>query len=273
MVPPFEKILSDLGHVNKLDVFLRSTGGMAEVPWRIVSLLREFTDELGVIVDRLALSGATHIAISADDLVMTPFSALGSVDPTRQHPLLPKDANGNPIPTSVQDLKHLVQFVRDQLEKDQSYQPQDLTLLLTEIFKYVDPLAIGALEQSYRLSKLISKKVLMSHRNPLSDEQIKKIVDILSGEYYSHAFLISRADVESDLGLPITKPDAELSNMIRNLSEYYDAQFGKIASVAQNNQGLQIRVGAFLETSTAGWVIAQYQKENQLIGDIWTKYR
>jgi ClpP class serine protease len=100
--------LSQMGRVPKLDLVLRTNGGAAEVPWRIVTLLREFTDELGVIVSGFALSGGCHIAIAADDLVMGPFSMLGPVDPTRNHPLLPKDAKDQPIPTSVQDLKHCI---------------------------------------------------------------------------------------------------------------------------------------------------------------------
>jgi ClpP class serine protease len=78
-----QQALSEMGKVPKLDLILRTTGGAAELPWRIVSLLREFSDELGVIVSGFALSGGCHIAIAADDLVMGPFSMLGPVDPTR----------------------------------------------------------------------------------------------------------------------------------------------------------------------------------------------
>lgn len=271
-IRPLENVLLEMGHVSKLDVFLRSTGGMAEIPWRIVSLLREFTDELGVIVARFALSGATHIAIAADDLVMTPFSVLGSVDPTRNHPLLPKDADGNPIPTSVQDLKHLLQFVKDQL--GDSYPSQNLALVVSELFKYVDPLAIGALEQSYNLARLISRKVLKTRRTQLEKEKIDKIVSILSGEYFSHSFLISRADVETDLGLPVTKSDTELSPMIYNLNEYYDSQFARVVPAALNVQDPTVRAGAFIETTSSGWFIAQLAtKDNQYITDPWLQFR
>jgi hypothetical protein len=129
--------LSQMGRVPKLDLVLRTTGGAAEVPWRIVSLLREFTDTLGVIVSGFALSGGCHIAIAADELVMGPFTMLGPVDPTRNHPLLPKDAKNEPIPTSVQDLKHCIQFIREQL--CDSYPQQNLAQIVSELFKYINP--------------------------------------------------------------------------------------------------------------------------------------
>ena len=45
VVMQLEPLIIELGKVNKLDLILRSTGGVAEIPWRIVSELREFCDE------------------------------------------------------------------------------------------------------------------------------------------------------------------------------------------------------------------------------------
>jgi len=274
LAPPaiahLEYILRRLGHIPKLDVFLRSTGGMTEVPWRIVSLLREFTDELGIIISKVALSGGCHIALAGDDLVMTPFAVLGSVDPTRMHALLPKDAEGNPIPTSVQDLKHCIQFIKEQL--GESYSSQNLALIISELFKYIDPLALGALEQSYNLARLITKKVLKTRKAALEDEHIDKIVDILAGQYFSHSFLISRADVEADLKLPITKPDTILSGLIENLNDYYDANFQKAAPASPSNREPIVRVGAFMQTTSEGFIISQlFNQANELFADPWIR--
>jgi hypothetical protein len=264
---PFGKLLSRLGKLPKLDLFLRSTGGITEVPWRMVSLLREFAEELGVIVPTFALSGATHIALAADDLLLTPFSMLGSVDPTRNHPLLPKDAEGKPIPVSVQDLKHCIQFIQEQL--GQSYSNQNLALIISELFKYVNPLAIGALEQSYSLSKLITRKVLQTRKTPLSEEQVGKIEELLAGKYFSHSFPISRSEVESELGLPVTKPDAELSDLISALEQFYTDEFQRVMPATPSSPEPTFRVGAFMQIATEGWAIGQFAKDNQLLADPW----
>jgi hypothetical protein len=277
VISAFENVLSTMGKVPKLDLLLRTTGGMTEVPWRIVSLLREFTDELGVIVSRIALSAGCHIAMGADDLVMGPFSVLGSVDPTRQHQLLPQDPKTRePIPTSVQDLKHCIQFVREQL--GDSYPQQNLALIISELFKYINPLALGALEQSYNLSRLITQKVLKTHRTQLPEEQVKKIVDILSGLYFSHSFLISRAEIETDLGLKITRPDDELGELVGNYENYYLAEFQKLLPAAPNSAD-KTHIGGFLETTGGGWGIIQlitHDKTTQadkVTSDPWIKFR
>lgn len=268
---PLEKVLYLMGKVPNLDLFLRCTGGITEVAWRVVSLLREFTDRLGVIVSRIAFSGATHIAIAADELVMTAISVLSSVDPTRRHPLLPKDSNGNPIPTSVEDLKHCIKFIRDQL--GDSYPEQDLALIISELFKYIDPLAIGALEQSYNLSKLITKKCLETRNTPLSEEKIKNIVEQLAGKYYSHSFQISRSEVETDLGLPVTRPDPDLSELIEDLGDSYLKHFNTIVEIEAGNSKAFFRVGGVIQTAEGGWAIGQvFTQEGKVLGDSWLEF-
>lgn len=269
---PLEQILSQMGEVPRIDLFLESGGGVTEVPWRIVCLLREFaTEKLAVIVSRRALSGATHIAIAADELVMTPFSVLSSVDPTRRHPLLPKDADGTPIPTSVEDLKHCIGFIREQL--GDSYSNQNLALIISELFKYINPLAIGALEQSYNLSRLITEKCLKSRIEQLTEDHIKDIVERLSGKYFSHSFLISRSEVVSDLKLPVTKPDAELSMLISQLTTHYLQQFEKIVQAMPPKPGPIFRVGGIMQTTDICWLIASLMhQDGRPIGDPWVLF-
>lgn len=265
MIEPLESVLENLGKVERLDVFLRSTGGIAEVPWRIVSLLREYTDHLGIIISGFALSGGTHIAIAGDDLIMMPSSHLGPIDPTKQHPLLPRDPNGNPIPTSVQDLKDLVKFLEEQL--GESFRD---AAIISELFKYINPLAIGALEQTYNLSRLITKKVLQTRKEKLSHEQIEKVQDTLASKYYSHGFYITRTDVESDLGLPVLRPDEELSEMIKSLLAYFKEQFA-IGYTDPKQSGVTARIAAFVQSSEEAWGVTQIMQGSGIIADAWIK--
>jgi hypothetical protein len=270
MIAPLERVLRNLGKVPRLDVFLRSTGGFAEVPWRIVSLLREFSDQLGVIVGSIAYSGASHVAISADELLMTPFSVLGSVDPTRNHPLLPKDTTtGQPIPASVQDLKHCMLFIKEQLGKDREYSSSDLATIITELFRHVEPMAIGAIEQSYSLSRLITRKVLSTRKKKLDDTLVKRIEDQLAGQYFSHAFPISRADVEADLGLPVIKIDGDFFGAILKLEDHYKSEFSRRIPITGSGPEPAFGVGAFIETSFCRFALGQIINQNQVIIDPW----
>lgn len=267
LLTPLSKVLSAIGKATKIDLFLRSIGGVAEVPWRVVTLMREFCHELGVIVPQFALSGATHIAIAADELVLTPWSVLGSVDPIRQHPLLPKDAEGKPIATSVQDLKHCIQFIREQL--GEVYSSQNLAVIIAELFHHIDPLAIGALEQSYSLSRLITEKVLKSRNKPPSQEVINSIQDKLGGGYFSHSFLISRREVETDLELPVFKPDQDLLELINGLNDLYNREFSRTIEAVAGNQQPIFKAGGYLQCRELGFLIGQVLKDGQLLTDPW----
>lgn len=246
------EILGAVGKSKKIDLILRSTGGIAEVPWRIVSLIREYCDTFGVIVPEMALSGATHIAIAADELVLSELSTLGSVDPTRMHHLLPKDKNHNPIPVSVQDLKHCILFIKEQLgieEKIKTEEKRDLSNIIAELFKHIHPLAVGAIEQSYQLSKLITRKVLGTRKEKLSQTHIEKIEKILGEKYFSHSFPICRKDVKNDLELPVIEPSPELKEKMWNLHLYYMKEFNKSKTITQQNQPpCQFRYVGFLDT-------------------------
>lgn len=251
-VPALFEVLGAVGKSEKIDLLLRSTGGIAEVPWRIVSLIREYCDTFGVIVPEIALSGATHIAIAADELVLSELSTLGSVDPTRRHPLLPKDKNQNPIPISVQDLKHCILFIKEQLgiKKDiEKEEKRDLSNIIAELFKHVHPLSVGAIEQSYQLSKLITRKVLETRKEKLNQEHINKIEKILGEEYFSHSFPICRKDVKDDLELPVIEPSPELKEKMWDLHLYYMKEFNKSKNITQQNQPpFQFKYVGFLDT-------------------------
>lgn len=252
IIPLLFDILEGIGRTERIDLILQSTGGIAEVPWRIVSLIREYCDHFGVIVPEVALSGATHIAIGADELILSELSRLGSVDPTRNHPLLPKDKNQNPIPTSVQDLKHCIGFIKEQLGitgKTKGEDKKNLSIIIAELFKHIHPFAIGAIEQSYQLSKLITRKVLKTRRIPLSEKEISRVENMLGENYFSHSFPICRKDIENDLGLPVTKPSPELKKKMLEWRLYYMKEYGKSASITTGNQPpLQFKYMGFVDS-------------------------
>ncbi|HKV25540.1 MAG TPA: hypothetical protein VJN93_13175 [Candidatus Acidoferrum sp.] len=247
-----EPIVLEMGKVKKLDLVLRSTGGLAEFPWRIVSVLRAFCEDFEVIVPRSAMSGATHIAIAADNLVMTPLSALGSVDPTRNHPLLPRDPQGNPTPASVQDLRHCIEFIKKHVK------PDEIGPIVPHLFSHVHPLAVGAIEQSYELARLITHKVLGTRRKKLEEKHVEEIAEQLAGKYFSHGYPISRSEVETDLRLPMTKaePGDDLFKTIEALNSAYTGAFEKQQPVP-GPVPLTFRVTGFVETEKSRRVLCQ----------------
>ena len=188
MILPLFEVSTENRKNRTLGCFLSTTGGATEVPWRIVSLLREYCNEFTAIIPFIALSAGTHIALGANQLLMSEISTLGPVDPTTRHALLPRDKNDQPIPVSVEDLKNCIKFIAQQLKdqgEDLKYTPTDMTNIVSKLFDHIEPLAIGAVERAYGLSRLVTRKVLETHLDPSKDkERIDAIVNKMGGNIF-----------------------------------------------------------------------------------------
>lgn len=65
---------------DRLDLVLETPGGSGEVAEDIVRILRTRYDDIAVIVPGWAKSAGTIVALSADEILMGPTSALGPID-------------------------------------------------------------------------------------------------------------------------------------------------------------------------------------------------
>ena len=198
ILPLYDK-LEGLGQQARLDLVVYSRGGYTEVSWKIISLLREYADFLAVLVPYRAHSGATLIALGADEIVMGPLSELSAIDPIRGHYLLPAGQDGQPGKVSAQDLQRALEFVGSRTE--------DAASIIPALFQHIHPLAIGALRQSYDLVELIARKALMLHWDPVEKaDDIDRVVLTLNGGLHSPVYPLSRREAR-EMGLPVT--DAE----------------------------------------------------------------
>ncbi|RTR27632.1 Clp protease ClpP [Robertmurraya yapensis] len=65
---------------NALDIIIETPGGSGEVAEDIVKLIREKYDDVAIIIPGWAKSAGTIIAMSCDEILMEPASALGPID-------------------------------------------------------------------------------------------------------------------------------------------------------------------------------------------------
>jgi hypothetical protein len=212
-----------IGHVPQIDLFLHSAGGQTEVPWRLITLIRDFADRFAVLIPGIAYSAATHLAMGADQIIMGPRSELSPVDPARAHPLLPGRAEGEPpLTVSVQDLRRCVEFVKNEIGVGS---PDALAQVIVALFEKVHPLAIGAIQQSYDLARLISRKALATHMDPQTDhDQIERIVNALSDEFFSHGYWIGWQEAQQ-IGLKVVRADDDLWELMWALYRHYKSYF------------------------------------------------
>ena len=100
--------------VEQLDIFLCSNGGSGTVPWRLISLFREFSKKIGVLIPYRAYSAATMLALGADEIVMHPFGEMGPIDPTVENQFNPVDPTTKQrLGISVEDVKAYVAFIKE----------------------------------------------------------------------------------------------------------------------------------------------------------------
>lgn len=278
---PLYTQLRRLGKVERLDLFLSSRGGQSEIPYRIVTLLRGFAKHLGILIPYRAHSAATHIALGGDEIIMGDMSELGPTDPKRSHPLLPSDpyhAQKRPLSISVQDLRQLMGFVKKEAQTQLT--PDQMVAIYQALFQQVHPLALGAIEQSYALSKQITELVLRTRPNPPDDDAITEISNLLSDHYRSHLLLIGWREAKEVLKLPVVYEDGVLWDRMWELYSIYDQLFSTLAKgeaqVGKSKKPGAVRPAIFIDTVLSGvreqeFLVQEEEGPLQIIAARWVE--
>lgn len=220
--PLYEHLLS-IEKNAKIDLLLYSRGGDVSVPWRIVSMFREFCDELSILVPYKAHSAATLISLGADKIIMGKKAELSPIDPTLRKMTI-GEITGPPQEISVEDVNSYISFVRERANiNDQSALAQMVSILANNIA----PLTLGSVNRQNSHIRLVARKLLTSRKEKLDEAKINSIVETLTEKIYSHGHAIGRKEAQ-EIGLPIEMPEEPLENALWNLYLKYE-RFLKLA--------------------------------------------
>ena len=129
-------------------------------------------------------------------------------------------------PISVQDMRHAMQFIMNTAKPEvgRGYTAEAMAQIVTALFEKIHPLAIGAIEQSYALAKLVGRRCLETHMDPDTEaEEIRRIVDTLCDEYKSHAYQIGRQEARQ-IGLKVKDADDTVAEVLDKLLRFYSAR-------------------------------------------------
>ncbi|MCL2067416.1 MAG: hypothetical protein FWG99_08130 [Treponema sp.] len=206
-----------------IDLYLMSNGGDGTVPWRLVTLIREYTNKFSVIIPYRAFSAATLTALGADEIVMHPMGMLGPTDPTVGNPFNPIDAQGRPLGISVEDVTAYLALIKE----DAGIRHEDeLVLAFNHLADKVHPLALGNVKRSLSQSRMMAAKLLQQSMSEHKDNhKIEEIVDNLTSKLYFHGHPINRKEARTQVGLNnITNPDNEFENLIWELYLDYESE-------------------------------------------------
>ena len=217
-----------------LDLILHSPGGSAEAAGAIVNYLRSKYSHIRVIVPMMAMSAATMIAHSADEIVMGKHSFLGPIDPQF---LLQTSIGKRPAPA---------QAILDQFEmaKNECRDPRNLPAWLKILENYGPDLLAQSQTLIDRSKEIVEEwlKIYMFKGDENKDRNAHEIAEWLGthGNFKSHGKKISRDELKQH-GVIIHDLESDEVEQDMFLSIFHATthtfNFSPVAKIIENHLG------------------------------------
>lgn len=224
----FVNHLDIIGVTNKISLYLYTRGGSTLTAWSLINLIRQFCDDLEVIIPSKCHSAGTIMSLGANRIVMTKQATLGPIDPSVNTPLNPQIEGAPPtakVPVSVEAIKGYLELVKEELSIKGD---ANLAQILIALSEKIHPLVLGEVYRSRSQIKMLANRLL---ENQITDkEKIERIVNFLCSDSGSHDYTINRREAKNELGLIIDKPDDALYTIIKSI--YDDIQQELFLTVA-----------------------------------------
>ncbi|MES1192545.1 MAG: hypothetical protein ABUS47_15900 [Steroidobacter sp.] len=237
-VEALNEILGRLGTHDSIHLFIKSSGGSGQVALRFVNLLRQHCKKLVAMVPLECASAATMITLGADEIRMGPTAYLTAVDTSLNHALSPVDRDNDRVSVSLDELNRVIRRWRtEQLDStDNPYK---------NLYSYVHPLVIGAVDRAESLSVMLCRELLAYH---ISDEaRAHEIASTLNSKYPSHNYPILLNEAKK-IGLNVSSLEPGVNALLLKLNRYY-SEMGQKATTdfdeirAHGNEILNILEG------------------------------
>jgi len=212
-VMALQAILEAHGKQDRIALLVKSDGGSGMAALRLVHLLRRFAPRLTVIAPLNCASAATMLALGADTIQMGPLSYLTAVDTSLEHDLSPLDHTNQLVPVSNDELDRVIRLWRETVgRRGDGVNPYQ------ELYKYVHPLVVGALDRASSLSLMLCREILGYHmRNARKAERIARQ---LNSSYPAHQYPITSREAKR-LGLDVREIPPELDRLLQELNLLY----------------------------------------------------
>lgn len=190
-------------------LFLKSDGGNPEAALRLVHLLRSRYRKVILYAPFECASAATMVALGANEIHMGPTSYLTSVDTSLKHQLSPVDSRNDVVSVSQDEVSRILRLWKEQHVRGNPY---------PEVYRYVHPLVIGALDRSSSLSIRICQELLSYHMP--GGKRAERISRQLNSAYPSHSYPITAREARK-LGLTVRDLGAREGALLHELNSLY----------------------------------------------------
>jgi hypothetical protein len=206
-------ILDAKGEQERIALLVKSDGGSGMASLRLVHLLRQYTDRLTVIAPLNCASAATMLALGADTIQMGPLSYLTAVDTSLEHDLSPLDHTNQLVPVSNDEVDRVIRLWKDTFgRRGDGVNPYQ------ELYKYLHPLVIGALDRASSLSLMLCREILGYHLKDL--RKAERIARQLNSSYPAHQYPITSREARR-LGLKVQEIPQPLDALLQELNLLY----------------------------------------------------
>ena len=211
-VMAMQELLQDLGPQRHLTLVVKSDGGSGMAALRMVHLLRQYTRRLTLLAPLNCASAATMLALGADRIGMGPLSYLTAVDTSLEHDLSPVDHTNNLVAVSNDEVERVIRLWKESSGRNTTVNPYQ------ELYKYLQPLVIGALDRASSLSLMLCREILGYHMKDKT--KADRISRQLNSSYPAHQYPITSRDARR-LGLDVFDLDPELDQLLQDLNLVY----------------------------------------------------
>jgi hypothetical protein len=191
-------------------VFMKSDGGNGEASLRMVNVVRTHFKRVVSLVPLNCESAATMFVLGSDEIHMGPMAFLSAVDTSLRHDLSPIDKDNDRVSVGANELTRIIQQWKQHGKGDENP--------FGEIYKYIHPLVIGAVDRSDSLSVKLCEEILSFHMK--DTENIKRIAHALNNDFPSHGYPILLREA-CRLGLNAVPLDREIERDLMELNEIY----------------------------------------------------
>jgi hypothetical protein len=207
------ELLQHVGPQTEVTLFVKSDGGSGMASLRMVHLLRRYAKRLTVAAPLNCASAATMLALGADRIALGPLSYLTAVDTSLEHELSPVDHTNNLVAVSNDEVDRVIRLWRETAgRRGEVVNPYQ------ELYKYVHPLVIGALDRASSLSLMLCREILGYH---LKDRRkAERISQRLNSAYPAHQYPITSREARQ-LGLRVDDLDPGLDRLLQELNFIY----------------------------------------------------
>lgn len=196
---------------EQITFFVKSDGGDGTSSLRIIHLLREYAKKLIVVAPLECASAATMLALGADEIHMGPLAFLTPIDTSLEHQLGPLDPR-NETAYVGQDELHRVVSLWEKHSSGSTVNP------FQELYRYLHPLVIGAVDRATSLSIRLCTEILEYHLN--DNAEAERIANSLNALYPAHEYPITPREARK-LGLNVVNLDPQLNQMLLELNKLY----------------------------------------------------